>query len=178
MNDNCWFSFLVPGTPVAKARPRVYQGHAITPPKTEAAEKRVKMAIRDEKQERDQPLAEPVFGKNIPLNVYVSFYFRPPLRTSKKRKEQMLRGEIRPAVRPDADNLAKLVLDAMNGSVYFDDGQIVGLMIAKHYAEEPRTVVSVTKDLNNSRIVDMIGSPRRPEDKIIKKTQKEEGLKK
>ena len=143
-----YFSFTVPGTPVAKARPRVYKGHAITPPKTEAAEKRVKLTIRDKKQEKRLPLAEPVFGKNIPLNVYVSLYFRPPLRTSKKRKEQMIRGEIRPAVRPDADNLAKLVLDAMNGSVYFDDGQIVSLYVRKFYDEEPRTVVGVTGFLN------------------------------
>ena len=38
----------------------------------------------------------------------------------------MLEWEIRPTKRPDLDNIAKAVLDALNGLAYQDDSQIVG----------------------------------------------------
>jgi Holliday junction resolvase RusA-like endonuclease len=38
-------------------------------------------------------------------------------------------------LRPDADNLAKAVKDAMKGIVYRDDSQVVFLAIEKKYAE-------------------------------------------
>ena len=50
--------------------------------------------------------------------------------------------------RVDSDNLAKHVLDAMNGILYDDDDQVVSLTIEKHIGQKrPRTeieAVSVT----------------------------------
>lgn len=38
------------------------------------------------------------------------------------------------AKRPDCDNIAKAVLDSMNGATYRDDAQVVFLAISKHWA--------------------------------------------
>lgn len=49
-------------------------------------------------------------------------------------------------VKPDADNLAKAVLDVLNGRVYKDDGQVCNLTVLKWYAgsdEKPHANVAV-----------------------------------
>ena len=40
-----------------------------------------------------------------------------------------------PTVKPDADNIAKAVLDSLNGILWFDDKQICELTVRKVYAE-------------------------------------------
>jgi Holliday junction resolvase RusA-like endonuclease len=53
----------------------------------------------------------------------------------------------RPAKKPDADKLARQLLDAITGVIYADDGQVVSLLCEKHYAEgdqPPRTEVEVS----------------------------------
>jgi Holliday junction resolvase RusA-like endonuclease len=42
----------------------------------------------------------------------------------------------RPTTRPDIDNYAKLVLDALNGFVWADDSQVVKIEAVKRYAKE------------------------------------------
>lgn len=61
------------------------------------------------------------------------------------RQEAALAGAIRPTTRPDADNVAKLILDALNRSGRFwrDDAQVVELVASKRYAAAPETVVEV-----------------------------------
>ena len=49
----------------------------------------------------------------------------------------MLAGEIRPATKPDLDNVIKAVLDGCNGVAYLDDKQIVELNATARYAETP-----------------------------------------
>ena len=39
-----------------------------------------------------------------------------------------------PSVKPDIDNYAKLVIDAMNGKVFYDDGQITTLIVKKRWS--------------------------------------------
>lgn len=48
------------------------------------------------------------------------------------------KGKYRPVTRPDVDNYAKGVLDALSGIVYTDDNIIVDLHVSKHYSDEPR----------------------------------------
>lgn len=45
-------------------------------------------------------------------------------------------GKIWPAKKPDSDNIAKVVLDALNGIAYHDDTQIIKLSVTKAYKEE------------------------------------------
>lgn len=50
---------------------------------------------------------------------------------------------IRPKTKPDLDNVAKVILDALNGIAYHDDSQVSRLLIEKRYAEEPRVEVMI-----------------------------------
>lgn len=66
-----------------------------------------------------------------------------PQSWSAKRRHQAMSGEIWPIVRPDKDNLVKIVLDAMNGEVYKDDAQVCKSFEAKVYGAEPKTIITV-----------------------------------
>lgn len=46
-------------------------------------------------------------------------------------------GRVLPIGKPDLDNIAKLVLDALNGILWRDDSQVVSLTIIKQYGAEP-----------------------------------------
>jgi Holliday junction resolvase RusA-like endonuclease len=56
----------------------------------------------------------------------------------------MLARKMRPVTKPDVDNLAKSVLDAINGVAYKDDNQIVDLVARKVYADIPFVKVFVS----------------------------------
>jgi Holliday junction resolvase RusA-like endonuclease len=45
--------------------------------------------------------------------------------------------------RPDIDNLAKLVLDAVNSILYVDDKQVVSLQAEKMYGPVPQTIITM-----------------------------------
>lgn len=45
----------------------------------------------------------------------------------------MADGTVRPCIRPDADEIARVVMDALNGTVYADDSQICSLTVNKWY---------------------------------------------
>lgn len=49
-------------------------------------------------------------------------------------------------IKPDADNLAKSVLDALSGLLFHDDKQVASLVVTKQIAagdEQPHVVVRV-----------------------------------
>lgn len=130
--------FEVEGQPVGKARPRITrQGRAYTPAKTLDAEEK----IRDRARQMMGPW-EPITG---PVYAWLHFHMEVPKSWPKKKREDALAGRIWPAGKPDADNLAKTVLDACNEVIFQDDGQVVELTVHKVYSGRPRTVVSVGK---------------------------------
>lgn len=49
----------------------------------------------------------------------------------------MLDNKVFPTIKPDTDNIAKSILDSLNGIAYKDDKQVVSLSVKKWYAEEP-----------------------------------------
>ena len=51
--------------------------------------------------------------------------------------------KIKPTRKPDLDNIAKSILDSLNGIAWNDDSQITNIWISKHYAEEPRVEVTL-----------------------------------
>ena len=73
----------------------------------------------------------------------IKAFFKIPKSTSKKQKERMLTGEIRPTKKPDMDNIVKAVADALNGIAYEDDKQIIECSIKKYYTEEERIEVEI-----------------------------------
>ena len=55
----------------------------------------------------------------------------------------MLKNDISPIKKPDIDNIAKIILDALNKLAFQDDSQIIKLNIEKAYAEEPKVYIKI-----------------------------------
>lgn len=84
--------------------------------------------------------------ENKPLKSVIDVYLSLPKSFSKKKTEQALKGEIRPLTKPDADNIAKNINDALNGIVYPDDKQITCLQVNKVYSMLDRVRVTISDD--------------------------------
>jgi Holliday junction resolvase RusA-like endonuclease len=132
--------FIVPGEPTGKGRPRFMRsGHAYTPSKTAAYESLVRASYSLRCK------GEPV-EKGVPLVATIECIFSIPKSASKKRKQAMLCGLELPCKVPDTDNLAKAVLDALNGIAYHDDSQITTLHVIKRYGLDPCVKVWISKE--------------------------------
>lgn len=57
----------------------------------------------------------------------------------------MLEGKIRYTKKIDCDNLAKAILDSLNGIAYKDDSQVCELSVRKMYGEVPKVIVLLTE---------------------------------
>jgi Holliday junction resolvase RusA-like endonuclease len=126
--------FTVPGEPIAKGRPRMTRaGHVYTPQKTADYENSVKKAYGD----------NPFFSAGHELRSHVKAFFQIPKSAGKAKTAAMESGQIRPVKRPDCDNVAKAICDALNGVAYHDDAQVVELVIDKWYALKPRVEVEI-----------------------------------
>lgn len=45
--------------------------------------------------------------------------------------------------KPDSDNVAKAILDSLNGLVYKDDNQVSELLVLKRYGDENKILVEL-----------------------------------
>ena len=57
----------------------------------------------------------------------------------------MLENKVFPTTKPDTDNIAKSILDSLNGIAYKDDKQVVDLRVRKQYAEVPSVSVWISE---------------------------------
>ena len=79
-----------------------------------------------------------------PIRMSLTFYFARPKSHYKKGKIELTKRAPRCHVaRPDVDNCSKLVMDALNGTFYRDDSQIIELHAKKSYCEAGDEGVSV-----------------------------------
>jgi Holliday junction resolvase RusA-like endonuclease len=128
--------FVIPGTPVAKGRPRfTRRGFAFTPAKTRANESMVQ-AVAREAMEGHVMLTGPIVVDLVAVMPIAESW-------SKTKKSDALSGSIYPTSKPDLDNLEKLILDSFNGIVWGDDSQVVVKTGRKVYGPVPMTTVSV-----------------------------------
>lgn len=132
--------FTVYGDPIAKGRPKFSrQGgfvRSYTPAKTTNYENLVKLSYLEACG------GEPCLLEGE-VSMRIDAFFPIPKSTSKKKKEQMLTGEIRHTKRPDIDNLCKSILDGLNKIAFLDDSQIVHLIANKYYSEQSRVEVMI-----------------------------------
>lgn len=132
--------FEVPGAPFGKERPKfARRGNytkTYTPKKTLQHEKEVVAAYMEVAKGRK-------FEKGTPLDIRIIAYYPIPKSTSKKKQREMLEHRLRPTVKPDLDNVAKLVYDALNGVAWHDDNAIVDTQVRKFYSDMPRVDVSI-----------------------------------
>lgn len=131
-------AFAIPGVAVAKGRARTLKsGRSYTPAKTANYAARVaqigKMAMGD------APLIEG------PLSLSLMVHLPIPASWSRAKREGALKGTVWPVSRPDVDNYAKNVLDALNGVVWADDSAVVSITCTKVYSDDPRAVVRVVQ---------------------------------
>lgn len=136
------------GAPRGKERPRFVKatGRTFTAPKTVKFESELKAAA-----ERAMAGRPPFEGA---LHVDMFAYMVIPTSKTKKWKAGALDGSIRPTVKPDFDNIAKM-LDGLNQVVWIDDKQIVDFAISKAYSVRPRVKLVVTEiGGNNGSVFD------------------------
>lgn len=105
-------SFTVDGVPQGKARPRVTSHGTYTPANTKDYEKAVQLSYMAQCQGAMFP--------DVSLMVVIDAYYPIPKSATKKKHWRMQDGLIRPKVKPDLDNVAKAVCDALNGQAYRD----------------------------------------------------------
>lgn len=126
--------FFVHGIPKPKARARTVRNkktgtvHSFTPDTTASWEQSVLIQALEHKP--DHPWDEPIG---------IGLQFQLPRPKSLTRKKQW------PSVRPDIDNYAKSVLDALNGLYYSDDSRICEMVLRKRYGPNPGVEVSLWK---------------------------------
>ena len=88
-----------------------------------------------QKAELFRPEAPPSYA----IKVTLTFFLKRPkshFRTGKYSKLLKNTAPEKCIQKPDLDNLVKFVLDAMNGTFYLDDSQIVELTCSKKYSEK------------------------------------------
>lgn len=128
----------IPGKPFAKQRPRASRRGRFTtiytPKETVDYENLVKYSYF---QENGSVLLEG------PLEAEIIGTFPVPSSVSNKQKNLMLEGKVQHTKKPDCDNMAKIVLDALNEVAFHDDSQIVDLHIKKQYGESPNVLIKI-----------------------------------
>lgn len=126
----------VEGRPQGKSRPRFSNGRAYTPRTTVDYEKRVAMAYREQ---------DGVYHTE-PVAVEVLAVYKIPKAMPKGRKAEIMAEAIPPTVKPDIDNIIKVVMDALNGVAYKDDAAVAFVTGAKMYDPDgERLMVRVTE---------------------------------
>lgn len=127
-------TFSVPGDPVPQPRPRVSTrggfARAYVPSRHPVHEYREAIATAAGEAGL-APVAEPI-------EVIIDAVFERP-------KSHMTKKGVKPTApalpRPDADNIAKAVLDSMGD--FFDDTNVRRLVVEKSYGTEARTTVRI-----------------------------------
>lgn len=90
------------------------------------------------------------FPDNMTLGMLVTAVIPIPKSASKRNKERMLEGTIRPGKKPDWDNVGKVICDALNGIAFRDDALIVDGRTIKRYGERPLVTVEIWEEAEHA----------------------------
>ena len=105
----------------------------------------IRMIAQIEAEKDSIQLPIPAGDRGYVISIEASFV--PPKSTSNKKLNLMREGRIRPKVKPDIDNIAKLWLDALvKGGIIEDDKNVVRLVVSKVYGETEMTICKVYWD--------------------------------
>lgn len=132
-------SFVIPTAPLGKERPRLAgKGAIYTPTKTKAYENFIKGCYIEQ-------CGDVSFGARS-IKMDVKAYVPLISKLKKAEREAALRGELKPTAKPDADNILKAILDALNELAYDDDRAIYKISVERIYSDEPRTEVLISDE--------------------------------
>ena len=126
----------IPGQPQGKARARVGKWGTYTPEKTVMYENLVKTLYIEKYNTNKLDGA---------LLMRVEAFYSIPKSVTKKVRDGIRTGEILPTVKPDLDNVLKVIMDSLNGIAYDDDKQVVGVILGKMYDITPRVEIIINK---------------------------------
>lgn len=128
----------IPLKPRGKERPRWSEKNQrmFTPAATVNYEDFIKLVYR-------QNYGTQMFQKGVPLDIRIRAYCPIPKSDSTGTRAKKLTGAIRPTVKPDWDNIGKIVADALNKVAYYDDAQIVDSQVRKFYSDTPRVEILI-----------------------------------
>ena len=126
--------FEILGKPIGKGRPRLGKYSTYTPQKTVNYETLVKWTFVNTFKN-----FKPIEGA---VKAKITAIFTIPKSYSKKKKEELL-AKLDYTKKPDADNIAKIILDSLNGLAYKDDSQVSCLLVLKDYGEQEKVIVEV-----------------------------------
>lgn len=130
--------FEIEGKIKGKGRPRFSKfGNYVktyTPPETASYENLIKLQFR---------FSCGGWYSELPLKMKITAVHGIVKSASKKDKERMLCGELKPTKKPDIDNIVKIICDALNNVAYKDDTQVVELEVKKVYGEPERVIVEI-----------------------------------
>lgn len=137
------YTLEIPGKPMGKQRPKFGKGFTYTPKKTVEYENYVKFIFQEK-------YGQPNLTGQIKADIKV--YFDIPQSTSKVKKAEMLQNTVRPTKKPDCDNIAKIILDSLNGIAYADDKQIISLSVEKYYSDTPKVCLILQGGKENENV--------------------------
>lgn len=128
----------IDGYPVGKGRPKFTKtGHPYTPKETKDYEDMIRTLYHLQYHGFK-------FPKDTPLDLRIRAFYPMPKSDSKAVHMKKLKNEIRPQnIKPDIDNVVKIVCDALNELAYHDDTQIVDQQARKFYSDHPRVEVLI-----------------------------------
>ena len=121
----------IPGEPLAKQRPQFNSvtKTAYTPNQTLNYESYVRWFLYSKFDSEGKPV---FFKPDEPLFLFTTAYHKLPKGKWKEWERNF--GMVYKTSKPDFDNLAKIIADALNGIVFTDDAQIIGGLPFKKYA--------------------------------------------
>ena len=113
------------------------QARSYTPKATTNAEGEVRAAFHN-----ITPFWECVYDEPVQLTVLA--YAAPPKALLTKKRLPLVIAELwQKLTKPDIDNVAKLIMDALNGVAWKDDALISDLIVRKRYSMTPHTDVLI-----------------------------------
>ncbi len=126
--------FEILGKPMGKGRPRLGRYGVHTPARTANYETLVKWTFLNEFEN-----FKPFEGSLIAT---ITATFTIPKSYTEKQKRNIYMNPYYPH-KPDCDNIAKIILDSLNGIAYLDDKQVVSLIVLKIYGKEEKISVEL-----------------------------------
>lgn len=82
--------------------------------------------------------------REVRVDVWANFAI--PRSYPKKLHALCESGRIRPIKKPDIDNIAKAVLDGLNGVAYSDDSKVTTICVRKRYVTDVERLVILVND--------------------------------
>ncbi len=145
-------TFRIPGNPIAKKRPRfasIKKGNkTISIAYNSQGTEEGRVLFELQKHSKGDLLIEPIFA-------FFKFYASRPkahFGTGKNAGTLKKSAPLYHIIKPDVDNLVKFYLDVMEGEIFKNDKQVIGITAFKFYTEEEPFTEIVLQDASDHSV--------------------------